>query len=164
MKRPMAERAVRVFLDSNIILSGLISDKGAPRIILDILCLNLPFIIGMTGKYNIIEIERNIIKKIPDAMPLYKKYFQKLDLEIVPLPSIDEVSKFSGHISDKDVPVIVSAIKGRADILVTGDKKDFEKLKITGRYPFKILNPTEFLKEIQHEILEIIESNKKFEK
>jgi predicted nucleic acid-binding protein len=157
MKRPMAEKAVRVFLDSNIILSGLISDKGAPRVILDILCLNLPYINGMTGKYNTIEIERNITKQIPDAISLYRKYFPKLNLEIVPLPSIDEVRKFSGHISDKDVPVIISAINGKADILVTGDKKDFEKLKIMGKYPFKILSPTEFLNEIQHEILKAIE-------
>jgi len=55
----MAEKVVRVFLDSNVILSGLISEKGAPRIILDILCLGLPFLTGITGRYNIIEIERD---------------------------------------------------------------------------------------------------------
>ena len=49
----MIKRAVRVFLDSNVILSGLFSDRGAPRIILDILSLNLSFITGITGRYNI---------------------------------------------------------------------------------------------------------------
>lgn len=73
----MAKKAVRVFLDSNVILSGLISDEGAPRIILDILCLKLPFLIGMTGRYNIIEIERNLSKKLPGVLPIYKEYLPK---------------------------------------------------------------------------------------
>lgn len=55
MKKPMAKKAIKVFLDSNVILSGLLSDKGAPRIILDILSLRLPFVIGITGQYNILR-------------------------------------------------------------------------------------------------------------
>jgi hypothetical protein len=38
----MAIRIVRVFLDSNVILSGLLSDQGAPRTILDLLTLKVP--------------------------------------------------------------------------------------------------------------------------
>lgn len=70
------------------------------------------------GQYNIIEIERNLRKKIPDAFPVYKEYAPKLNLKIMPLPSADEVRKFSGIISDKDVPVLVSAIKIKADFPV----------------------------------------------
>ena len=55
----MAGRIVKLFLDSNVILSGLLSDKGAPRIILDILSLNLPFLSGLTGEFNLLEMERN---------------------------------------------------------------------------------------------------------
>ena len=76
----MARKAVRVFLDSNVILSGLLSDKGAPRIILDILSLKFRFLIGITGLYNIIEIERNLTKKLPAAIPIYKKYIPKINL------------------------------------------------------------------------------------
>jgi predicted nucleic acid-binding protein len=149
----MVKKAARVFLDSNVILSGLISDKGAPRIILDLLCLNLPVLIGLTGRYNIIEIKRNLKKKMPEILPIYEEYFPKLRFEIVPLPSPEEVGRFSGSISDKDVPVLVSAIRGKADFLVTGDKKDFDKLKVRGNYPFKILGPSEFLDVIIPEIL-----------
>jgi len=104
----MAGKTVRVFLDSNIILSGLFSDKGAPRIILDILSLNLPFLTGVTGRYNIIEIERNIKKKLPRAFPLYKEYLLKINMTIIPLPSEEEVRSFAGHVIKKDVPVLVS--------------------------------------------------------
>jgi predicted nucleic acid-binding protein len=44
----MAKRTFRVFLDSNVILSGLLSDKGAPRLVLDLSNLQLPFLLGLT--------------------------------------------------------------------------------------------------------------------
>ncbi|MEK6725894.1 MAG: PIN domain-containing protein [Deltaproteobacteria bacterium] len=138
-------KKVRVFLDSNVILSGLLSDKGSPRVILDLLCLNLPFLKGVTGRYNVIEIERNLEKKLPAALPVYKEYLPKLSLDIVPIPSEDEVKKLSGHTSEKDIPVLASALKGRADFLVTGDKKDFAGLMMKGTYPFRIMTPSEFL-------------------
>jgi putative PIN family toxin of toxin-antitoxin system len=144
----MEKRAVRVFLDSNVILSGLISDKGAPRIILDILSLEMPFITGVTGRYNLIEIGRNLKKKVPEVLPIYRNYLSKINLKVAPLPSAEDLRRYAGHLSEKDVPVLVSAIKAKADFLVTGDKKDFEKLKVRGDYPCVIVNPAEFLEII----------------
>lgn len=154
MKRPMANKIFRVFLDSNVILSGLISDKGAPRIILDILSLKLPFFVGMTGEYNLMEIERNVAKKIPKALSLYKEYLSKLNLKIVPLPSKEEVTKFCSHSVAKDMPVLVSAINGQADFLITGDKKHFGNLPNKATYPFEIMSPSDFLKTIIQRIME----------
>lgn len=147
----MAKKRVKVFLDSNVIISGLFSDKGSPRIILDILSLDLPLLAGVIGEYNIIEIERNLSKKMPDVLPVYRKYIKMLNLEVIPLPVYKDIKKLSGYIADKDIPVLVSAINANADFLVTGDKKDFSKLK--GNYPFKIPNPSEFLDIILPEIL-----------
>jgi putative PIN family toxin of toxin-antitoxin system len=147
----MIKRAVRVFLDSNVILSGLFSDRGAPRIILDILSLNLSFITGITGRYNIMEIERNLRTKLPEAIPVYKEYIAKLNLRIIPVPAMEEVIKYAGATSPKDVPVLVSAIKSKADYLITGDKKDFGKL--TTDYPFKITSPSDFLEIVLPDIL-----------
>ncbi len=81
----------------------------------------------------------------------------KLNLKIIPLPSAKDVRRFSGHISDKDVPVLASAITSNADFLVTGDKKDFAKLKEKGSYPLKILSPSEFLDIIVPEIIKFTE-------
>lgn len=152
----MAKRRFKVFLDSNVIISGLFSDKGSPRIILDLLSLGLPVISGVTGEYNITEIERNLSKKMPDVLPVYRKYLKLLKLEIVPLPLSADVNKLSGHTSDKDIPVLASAINGNVDFLVTGDKKGFLKLK--GNYPFKILSPSEFLEIVLPEIINVVES------
>lgn len=152
----MAKKPVRIFLDSNVILSGLLSDKGAPRVILDILSLRLPLLAGVTGRYNIIEIERNLAKKLPAAIPVYKEYIPKLNLEIVPLPSSEDIKKFYGHTAGKDIPVLASALKGRADFLVTGDKKDFASLLTKGKYTFSIATPAEFLDMIIPEVVKHI--------
>jgi len=141
----MAKRPVKIFLDSNVIISGIFSDKGSPRIILDILCLDFPFIVGATGKYNIIEIERNLKRKMPKAFPLYQEYFPNLNLEVISFPSKKEIETYLGYTSDKDVPVLVSAVKGKADFLITGDKKDFSELKKNTDLELKILSPSEFL-------------------
>lgn len=153
--KPMAKRGVKVFLDSNVIISGLFSDKGAPRVILDLLCLGLPVLTGATGEYNLIEIERNLKKKMPDILPIYKKYLPLLNLEVVPLPFSGEINKLSGATSDKDIPVLASAVSGKVDFLVTGDKKDFSGVR--GKYSFRIVTPAEFLDVIMPEVLKAVE-------
>jgi len=155
----MAKRAVRLFLDSNVILSGLLSDRGAPRIILDLLSLELPFLSGSTGQYNLIEIERNLKRKIPGILSVYKRYLPRLNLTVIPLPRSEELREFSGKIADKDIPVLVSAIRGKADYLVTGDRRHFEKLKGMEEYQLKIVTPSEFINSIFPQIIQEAESS-----
>jgi len=152
----MAKRIVRVFLDSNVIISGLLSDRGAPRIILDLLTLQLPFLVGSTGRYNLIEIERNLRRKMPEILSLYKRYLPKLNLKIIPLPRPEELRKFTGKITEKDVPVLVSAIRSKTDFLVTGDEQHFHKLRSLGDYSFRIVTPSEFIDLVLPEVLKEI--------
>lgn len=149
----MAKRIVRVFLDSNVILSGLLSDRGAPRTLLDLLTLKLLFLVGSTGRYHLIEIERNLRKKMPEILAVYKRYLPRLTLKIIPLPRPEELGEFSGRIANRDVPVLVSAIRSKAGYLVTGDKQHFQKLKSKDHYSFKVVTPSEFIDVILPEVL-----------
>ncbi len=153
----MGKKVVRVFLDSNVILSGFISERGAPRIILDLLSLRLPFLIGSTGRYNLIEIERNLKKKIPGLLFLYKAYLPKLNLKVISLPRPEEVRDFSGQIAEKDIPVLISAIRGKVDFWVTGDKQHFGKMKKLDKFPFHVVTPSEFIDSVLPEILKGLE-------
>jgi putative PIN family toxin of toxin-antitoxin system len=144
----MATNSYRVFLDSNVIISGMLSDKGAPRIILDLLSLHLPGIIGITGEYNLVEVERNLTRKLPKALPVYLEYVPKLSLSVIPLPTVEELTEYFGAINDKDLPVLLSAIKGCADFLITGDNKDFNLINESNKYSFTVVSPAEFLERI----------------
>jgi predicted nucleic acid-binding protein len=149
----MGKRVVRVFLDSNVILSGLLSERGAPRILLDLLSLKLPFLMGSTGRYNLIEIERNPRKKMPGLLAVYKAYLPRLHLKIIPLPRPEEIRDFSGQGAEKDIPVLISAIQSKADFLVTGDKQHFGKIKELDKYPFRVVTPSELVDSVLPEIL-----------
>ena len=149
----MAKKVVRVFIDSNVIISGLISDQGAPRIILDLLTLKLPFLVGSTGRFNLIEIERNLKKKMSHALSVYQRYLPQLNLTIIPVPRAQEVKEFSGKIANKDAPVLASAIRSKADFLVTGDKRHFQGLTSIKDYALRIVTPSEFVDQILPEVL-----------
>jgi len=69
------------------------------------------------------------------------------------MPKPKELREFFGKITDKDIPVLVSAIKGKADFLITGDRRHFEKLKGVEKYQLKIVTPSEFIDSNLSEIL-----------
>ncbi len=140
----MPGKTVRVFLDSNVLVSGLFSDRGAPRLILDILSLDIPVLKAVTGAFNVAEVERNLEAKLPAALPLFRSFLSIAGLEIVPMPSRKDLEPLAGLTAEKDLPVLASAIAGRADVLVTGDKKDPLRIR-KGELPFPILSPSDFL-------------------
>jgi len=159
LKKPMAQRKrCKVFLDSNVLLSGIFSDKGAPRIILDLLVLDLPVLAGATGRYNLMEVERNLKRKMPEALSLYYSYLPKLGLEVVALPTRDTIRSMAGVIAEKDIPVLASAVACGAEYLITGDKKDFARLKKTQqKYSLTIVSPSELVETVFPNILRDIQ-------
>lgn len=150
----MQRKKHRLFFDSNVILSGLFSERGAPRLILDLLSLDLPVLTGLTGRFNLIEIERNLQKKMAGALPAYRLYLPKLRLQIIPVPSPEDLRPLGGAAADKDLPVLASAINGKADHFVTGDKRLISLIGQKGGFPFKIVSPAELLDKVLPEILE----------
>ncbi|MDW7759565.1 MAG: PIN domain-containing protein [Acidobacteriota bacterium] len=148
----MPGKKTRIFLDSNVIVSGLFSDRGAPRIILDILSLDLPALKPMTGAYNIGEIERTLRVKLPAALSTFRTALKLMNPEIVALPSEGDLAPLVGLTAAKDLPVIASAISGKADILVTCDVKHLLKIE-KSRLSFKIASPADFLDDLLPEIL-----------
>jgi len=162
--RPMAENAVRIFLDTNVLLSGFLSMTGAPRLILDVQGSDQSFVEAATGQYNILEIERSLERKLLKAVPVYKEVFAKIRLTIVPLPTSEEMveARWAAGAAPKDLAVLVSAASWRADFLVTGDKKHFDGLKAgsegmseaksvsgsAGGIPFRIINPAELVDNV----------------
>ena len=150
MAESTPEKDARIFLDSNVILSGLMSSKGAPRIILDLLSIEVPLLKGTTGQYNLEEIERNLSRRFPDLLPIYRDYFSKMRLEIIPLPEFEEILPLIEKMSPKDAPVLVSAQKGEVGYLITGNKKDFPKELLQ---PVILVSPADFLSQILPEII-----------
>lgn len=84
-----------------------------------------------------------------------------MNLQIVPLPRPAELKDFFGMAAEKDVPVLVSAIRGGADFLITGDKKHFGKIKLPAPFALKIVSPSEFVDLLLPEIIKTAPSLEK---
>lgn len=136
---------INVFLDTNVIISGFLTEEGIPKIILDLISLGLPEIKAATGQFNLLELRRNIKKKIPTLTETFEDTLRKINLELVPLPEKEMVDKYKDIISFKDAPVLASAIKSGCAYFITGDKHfKTEKLR-KAKLPIKIVTPLEFL-------------------
>ncbi len=144
----MERRTVKVFLDSGVILSGLISDRGAPRLILDILSLGLPVLRGVTGRYNLAEIERIIDHRAPAARAVLAQLLPKLNLEVVFMPFLDEIGPFLGTAEDRDLPIIASASIARADYFISEDEALLSRLGGRSSLSARPIRPAEFLKDL----------------
>jgi predicted nucleic acid-binding protein len=149
----MEKKTFKVFLDSGVILSGLTSERGAPRLILDILGLGLPVLRGVTGRCALTEIERNIARKLPAALMVLDEHLPKLDLEIVFLPFFDELAPFRGVVDDKDLPVLASAALAHADYFLTGDKRLLARIERAAGLSFRGSAPADFLGQVLPEVL-----------
>ena len=149
----MERKKHRVFLDSNVILSGLFSDRGAPRLILDLMTLDLPVLAGLTGRFDLLEIERNVGKKLPGALSVWREHLSRLRLEIVPMPSSWDLALLGETAEGKDLPVIASAINGKADFFVSGDNRLLPRLEHRPDLSFRAAFPEEFLNVLLPDIL-----------
>jgi len=53
--------------------------------------------------------------------------------------------------------VLISAIRSKADFLVTGDKQHFGKIRGLDKYPIPVVTPSEFVDSILPEFLKGLE-------
>jgi predicted nucleic acid-binding protein len=59
----------------------------------------------------------------------------------------------AGSIAEKDIPVLASVIACGAEYLITGDRKDFARLRNVKKYNFSIVSPSEFIETVFPEII-----------
>jgi putative PIN family toxin of toxin-antitoxin system len=134
---------LKIFLDSNVFISGLYSEKGCPGLILD------NFIMG---KINISisqkvlnEIIAVILKKIPELQTTLQEFLLSYPPEIIKDPDTKNIEKWSGIINLDDAMILESAISCQPDYFITGDKHFFENPLIEKRSGLKIIKPADFL-------------------
>ncbi|MDO9087684.1 MAG: PIN domain-containing protein [Anaerolineaceae bacterium] len=115
---------INLFFDSSALFAGIISDKGAARA-LHLLAEDRKLKI-LVSEQVIIEVERNIARKIPRILNGAREMIRESNVIIYNDPSKDEVSEHINWINHGvDVPILVSASKANVDFLVTLNTKHF---------------------------------------
>ncbi len=133
---------MRLFLDTSVLLAAAGSAKGASRYVLEHAAAQEWEL--LTSIYCVEETDRNAAKLGPRA-PAYWRASLLPRLTLVPIElTFDKVLVFP---KAKDRPVLLSALGAEADVLLTLDEADFQKVIGRQVYSLQIRSPGEFLIE-----------------
>ena len=117
---------MRVFVDTNIIISAILFPSGKTARVFSYLLEKHTVIISSYTKK---ECEEVFKRKFPLKRELLGIFFDGISFEEFNSPNKIDEKQYPKIRDIKDLPVLVSAILSDSDILITGDK-DFEDVKI----------------------------------
>jgi predicted nucleic acid-binding protein len=136
---------VNIFLDSSALFAGIVSPKGAARVLLLLAESNQ---IRITISEQVVaETERAIARKIPGALSDFRQAILLSNPQIVHDPTPAEVKANLNLISDHtDVSIVLSAMKANVDYLVTHNRIHFlDDTKVVERTKLRIGTPGDAL-------------------
>ncbi len=131
--------ALRVFIDSNILVSAVLSESSLSSKLLTLLIEEHHLIIC---SYSITEVSKVIDRKFPEHIAKWDKFLTSLEFEIAYTPTDLSTVKVPFIRDPADLPILVSAMVAQPDILITGDT-DFHTPEI--QEYFTIMTPGDFL-------------------
>jgi predicted nucleic acid-binding protein len=115
---------IDIFLDSSALIAGIVSDQGAARALL--LLGEDEKIVLTVSEQVIVEIERNIARKAPKALPFVREIILSANVRILRDLPKEEVQKhldWIGHAAD--IPILVAASQANVDFLATLNRRHF---------------------------------------
>jgi putative PIN family toxin of toxin-antitoxin system len=117
---------MKVFVDTNILVSAILFPKSKVAEAFSIILKEHSLVIC---QYSIEELEEVFRIKFPDKIESINIFMNELTYELIDIPKKIDYSKYPNIRDKNDLPILVSAILSKSDILLTGDK-DFEDIEI----------------------------------
>jgi predicted nucleic acid-binding protein len=149
-----ARRKIRLFLDSNVLMAGIISAWGLDKAALSLCAARVCKLVLAEVVRD--EVERNLIlhaQALPsfeagDLVEQYHRLVQHSDPEIISYPSVALVHS-SRHLirHAADVPVLLSAMAGAPDWLLTHNTRHFTQA-VAKRTGLRIATPATFFRTL----------------
>lgn len=143
----------RIFLDSGVVLEGLLAPWSASRAILilarqKVLRLILAEYVQGEVEDNLLDLLNQDAQAANELIDAYHKLLQLLKPETIRLPSEDDIDKHRHMIRHQaDVPVLVSAMAAAPDWLLTTNTKHFTP-QVAVHTHLNIATPQEFLQSM----------------
>ena len=148
------QRRIRLFLDSNVLTGGIVSAWGLDKATLSLCAAKVCKLVLAEAVRE--EVEENLLfhaERLPsfDAEQLIEDYRRLIKLtnpELVPYPSAELVRSSRQLIRHQtDVPVLLSAMAGKPDWLLTHNTKHFTKA-VAQRTSLRIATPADFFRAL----------------
>jgi hypothetical protein len=130
----------RVFVDADVIFAGAAApgEHGASLVILRLAEITL--IQAFTSQQVIIEVERNLEVKLPQALPAFRMIVSRC-LKVVDDPSPQAHYPLNGLAHWKDLPILAAALTQDCPWLVTFNLRHFQP----GHPSVTVLRPGDFV-------------------
>jgi len=138
----------RLFLDANVWIAAAGSPTGASAMLLT-LCQEERAEAAVT-RLVLLEAEKNVRTKFGDAaLVRFYRLISAPGLQIVPVPSNQEMAVYANIIHAKDTHVLAGAHKAKANALITLNRQHFWKPSVRqAQLPFEVLTPGEYLRRL----------------
>jgi predicted nucleic acid-binding protein len=134
----------RVFTDADVLFAAAASgsEHGASLIVLRLAELTLLEL--LTSQQVITEVERNLQKKMPKALPAFRLLCQK-SVAVVRTPTPVECKAYQGEADPKDLPILVAALQARCPWLLTFNLRHYHPTSDK----IAIVRPGTFVQEVR---------------
>ncbi len=135
----------KVFVDSDVIISSLISEKGAAHLLLN----------EQESNFVISSVSRKEVEKVANRLGIEQDELQvliKKRLKIIKLaPDLKKIkSDFKDYASDpNDTHIIAGASRAKAKFLLTYNLKHFKRQKINEDLGIVVLTPAQYLQYLR---------------
>ena len=136
---------IEIFLDSSALIAGIISSHGAARALM--LLAEDKRVTLIVSEQVVAEVERNLARKAPKALPYSREMIRLANIRIVPDPEKAEITRHLDWISHPaDVPILVAAAHARVGYLATLNTRHFiDDPQVTHRSGLRIGTPGDAL-------------------
>jgi putative PIN family toxin of toxin-antitoxin system len=135
-----------VFLDSNVIFSGLYSPDGAPGRILELMLQG--GIKVVVSRQTLEEVVRTFDRKLPQALPALSKFFLNSPISIVSDPNPGEYRRWTDTLNEGDACIFAAALAGGSDFFVTGDNHFLKNAALKKKSGMLVCSPSQLLQEL----------------
>jgi len=150
----VTRRLLRLFLDSNVLSSGIVSRWGLDKAVLSLCAAQVCKLILAEAVRDEVEdalLERTRALDAAVATPIIEDYrlvIASIEPEVVPYPEEERV-RSNRHLIRHlpDVPVLLSAMDARPDWLLTHNTKHFTKA-VAQQTGLRIATPAEFFRTL----------------
>jgi predicted nucleic acid-binding protein len=134
----------RIFVDSNVLISGIYSPKGTSARILYLHASRHVTIV--VSRLILTETVLTLREKKPDAVSALNAFLTNSPPEIVINPSIDQVKKWIEFLHFNDAAIFAAAISAEPEYFVTGDKHFHSTSLLSEKSGLRILTPAQLIR------------------
>ncbi len=137
----------RVFLDTNVLFSGVYSESGAPKQLLDAAALGQ--FQAVVSRAVLDELVRNLRKKAPTVLPRLERVFRQVSFDIVPDPPREQVERWSDAGFASDSRIVAAAVLAEVDYFCTGDRRLLGKASLVEKAGLPVVTPGELVEALE---------------